>query len=261
MKFSANISVLFTELPFLDRVAAAAAAGFPAVEVQAPYDFAAADIRSRVEDAGLVLNHLNTAMGNPGEFGLAAQTGREDEFMAVAERALEYAIALDARTIHCMSGCVAPADWPKAKETFLRNMERASDAARNTDMSFVIEPINSRDRPDFFVSRSDEIVDLLKELGRENVKLLFDFYHIQIMEGDLTRRIDAHWPWIGHFQFASVPDRHEPDEGEINLAPLFQHIQDKGWDGFAGAEYRPRARTQDGLGWLETLAPKAHGRA
>ncbi len=255
VRFSANISMLFGEYDPLDRIAAAARAGFSAVEFLFPYEYKPGDIRARLSDTGLALNHLNTRPGNAGDFGLAAQPGREDEFERAFDQALDYAVRLGALTIHCMSGCVGPDDRAPATETFFRNMEKASAKAQGTGVTPVIEPINRYDRENFFVSTSDQIVELLKQLGRPNVKLLFDFYHIQIMEGDLTRRLDRHWPYIGHFQFASVPLRQEPDLGEISLRPLFAEIAQRGWQGYLSAEYRPRGRTEDGLGWLKTLMP------
>lgn len=254
-RFSANISMLFGEYEPLDRIAAAARAGFEAVEFLFPYDFSVADIRARLQDHGVVLNHLNTLPGDT--FGLAAQPGREDEFARVLDQALDYATQLNALTIHCMSGVVAPEHRGRAKDVFLRNMESAGIKAKDTGVTLVVEPINVHDRANFFVSRSDEIVELLQALNQPAVKLLFDFYHIQIMEGDLTRRLDRHWPHIGHFQFASVPLRQEPDRGEVNLRPLFADIVKRGWTGFLGAEYRPAGRTDDGLGWLKTLAVTA----
>ncbi len=256
IRFSANLSTMFTEAPLLERFAAAAKAGFRAVELQYVFDKTnAADIKSRVQDNGLVLNHINTSAGGKGEVGLAAQSGRESEFFAVMEEALENARILDARTIHVMSGIVSPQDRPRAVQTFIANMQRASDMAKGQDVLLCIEPINSVDRNSYFVSRSDEIVTLLQQIDRANVKLLFDFYHIQIEEGDLMRRMDRHWQHIGHFQFAGVPDRHEPQDCEINYPVLFAEIARRGWTGFAGAEYRPEGRTEDGLAWLKAFQP------
>ena len=136
------------------------------------------------------------------------------------------------------------------------NMQRASDMAKGLDVALCIEPINAIDRQDYFVSRSDDVVALLRQVDRANVKLLFDFYHIQIMEGDLLRRMERHWDCIGHFQFAGVPHRHEPDDCEINYPSLFAEIARRGWGGFAGAEYRPAGRTIDGLAWMDTFQPR-----
>ncbi len=255
LRFSANISMMFGEYAPLDRVAAAARAGFDAVELLFPYEFPASDIAAWLSDHEIALNHINTRPGNPGEFGLAAQPGRADDFARAIDEALEYAIRLGALTIHCMCGVVLPEHRAAASEVFLRNMMDASQKAEGTGVTLVIEPINSYDRPDFFVQRSDDVVALLQQLDRPNVKLLFDFYHIQIMEGDLARRLDRHWDHIGHFQFASVPLRQEPDLGEVNLKPLFAEIARRGWPGYLGAEYRPRGCTEDGLAWMKTLAP------
>lgn len=255
LRFSANISMMFQEYEPLERMEAAARAGFEAVEFLFPYEHSLAEIQSRLDGAGIALNHLNT---RPGEtFGLAAQPGCEDAFARVFDQALEYASRLGALTMHCMSGVVAPDMRTRAKDTFLRNMDAASRKAEGTGVTLCVEPINKYDRDNFFVSRSDEVVELLKELNRPNVKLLFDFYHIQISEGDLTRRLDRHWPYIGHFQFAGVPTRNEPDASEINLKPLFVEIARRDWQGYLGAEYRPAGRTEDGLGWLKTLDPQA----
>lgn len=256
IKFSANVSTMFGEYPFAERFAAAAKAGFGAVEVQYVFDaISAAEIKARASDNGLTVNHLNTAMGGTGEAGLAAQPGREDEFFRIMEEALANARILDARTLHVMSGCVAPEDRSSARETFVRNMQRAGDMAKGQDVLLCIEPINAVDRADYFVQYSDDIVQLLLAVDRPNVRLLFDFYQIQIMEGDLARRMDRHWPYIGHFQFAGVPHRHEPQDCEINYPFLFSEIARRGWRGFAGAEYRPAGKTEDGLAWLKDFQP------
>ena len=256
IRLSANISMMFAELPFLDRIEAAARAGFAAVECHFPYDLDRSAIAARLASAGVPMNGINTPPGDPGrgEFGFAAVPGREDDFRRGLDLALDWGQALGVATVHCMCG-VPPADVrPRARDVFLRNMEWASDQARHTGVRLLIEPINRYDRPGWFVSRSDDVVDLLKDLGRDNVRLMFDFYHIQIMEGDLLRRMERHWDWIGHFQFASVPRRAEPDEGEIAYAAIFAEIARRGWDGWVAAEYRPRGGTMDGLGWMRNAA-------
>ena len=256
-RYSANISMMFAELPFLDRIEAAARSGFPAVECHFPYDLNARDVRARLDDNGVVMNGVNTPPGKPGEFGLAAQPGRESDFAAAIDQALTFCAKAGVGAIHCMSGVVAPENRAAARATFLANMARASAAARSASVTLLIEPINGYDRPGYFVSRSDEAVDLLRELGRDNVKLMFDFYHVQISEGDLLRRMDRHWPHIGHFQFASAPSRNEPDIGEIAYGAIFAAIAGRGWDGWVAAEYKPRAGTVAGLGWMRTLTPAA----
>jgi hydroxypyruvate isomerase len=252
-QLSANISMLFAELAFLDRIGAAARAGFHAVECQFPYAHAAQDIALRVADHGLVMNGINTPMGDPqkNEFGCAALPGRQAKFRADFETALAYADRLRAGTIHCMSGAPQPDELSKARETFLGNMRWASEQARSTEVTLVVEPLNSRDRPGYFVSRSDDVVALLRELDCENVKLLFDVYHIQIMEGDLIRRMERHWPYIGHVQIAGVPERHEPDTGEVAFEGIIRALTACGWSGYVGAEYNPRGDTMAGLGWAK----------
>ncbi|MEN9709043.1 MAG: hypothetical protein RIQ68_1451 [Pseudomonadota bacterium] len=243
---SANISMLFPERPFLERIGAAAHAGFHAVECQFPYALPAQDIAAALQQHGLVMNGINTP---PGEtFGSAALPGEEARFRDDLEHALDYAKILGAGTIHCMSGMTGGMST-KARETFLRNLSYASARAQDQAKTLVIEPLNSVDRPGYFVSRSDDVVMLLTELQAPNVKLLFDIYHIQIMEGDLLRRLQRHWPWIGHVQIASVPDRQEPDLGEINLPAFFNALRAQGYEGYVGAEYNPRGDTLAGLEW------------
>ncbi len=256
-RWSANISMMFADLPFLERIDAAARAGFPAVECHFPYDLDRSAIRERLLDAGLVMNGLNTPSGDAarGEFGFAAVPGRKDDFRRGLDQSLAWAVALGAKTIHCMCGVVDASQRPRAEAVFFENMNFASDVARGTGIDLLIEPINQHDRPGWFVSRSDDVVGLLKKLGRDNVKLMFDFYHIQIMEGDLLRRMERHWRHIGHFQFASVPRRAEPDEGEINYPAIFAAIAQRGWPGWVAAEYRPRGATLDGLGWMRSMLP------
>lgn len=250
-RLSANISMLFAEHPFPQRIGAAARAGFPAVECQFPYAVPVEEIAARLAAHGLPMNSINTPMGDAarGEFGFAALPGRRDSFRRGFEQALEYGARLRVATIHCMSG-MPPADaLTDARVTFLDNLRWAAPLAKAEGIDLVIEPLNARERPGYFVSRSDAVVELLGELGESNVKLLFDFYHIQIMEGDLIRRLDRHWPVIGHIQIASVPLRREPDEGEVAHAAILGEVAARGWAGFVGAEYNPRGRTEDGLGW------------
>jgi hydroxypyruvate isomerase len=243
--------MLFAEHPFPDRIDAAAAAGFLAVECQFPYAVAADELAARLAATGLPMNSINTPLGDlsRGEFGFAALPGREAAFRAGLEKALTYAARLGVGTIHCMSGVPDADGRPAARATFLNNLRWAAPLARAAGIELVIEPLNSRDRPGYFVSRSDDVVELLTELGEPNVKLLFDIYHLQIMEGDIFRRMERHWPMIGHVQIASVPDRHEPDEGELAHAAILGELARRGWDRFVGAEYNPRGRTVDGLAW------------
>ena len=258
-QLSANVSLLFGEHPFLERFGAAAKAGFSAVECQFPYDYPASELALRLRDNGLVMNGVNTPLERslPNAFGFAAAPGEQARFRAGFDIALDYARVLGAQTIHCMSGVTAPHLAEQARGTFLENMVWASAGARSIGAALLIEPLNSRDRPGYFVSRSDEIIELLAELDCDNVKLLFDVYHIQIMEGDLLARLGRHWPNIGHVQLASVPDRHEPDEGEVRVEAILQELCRLGHKGFVGAEYNPRGATSAGLGWARAwLGPR-----
>lgn len=250
---SANISMMFAEHAFPDRIDAAARAGFRAVEWQSVYSIPARDLAARLASCGLVCNHINVPTGDPklGETGFAALPGKQAAFRESLDRALDYAVAVGARTIHCMSGFPPPEQPGQARETFLDNMAHGGARAKAAGVTLVIEPLNARDRPGYFVTRSDEVVELLRLVGHDHVKLLFDFYHIQISEGDLVRRLEAHWPWIGHVQIASVPERNEPDLGEFSHVRLLDELSRRSWRGFVGAEYTPRAGTLEGLGWAK----------
>ena len=250
LRLSANISMLFCELPFVERIRAAAAAGFDAVECHFPYEEDAADIRARLQDAGLVMNGINTPPGHSGEFGLAALPGREDDFARALDAALVWGARAGVDTVHCMAGCLRDAESDRARDVVLRNLERAIPAARDAGLTLLIEPINTRDRPGYFLRHPDQARDVITQLASERVKMMFDFYHMQIVAGDLLTRMESLWPIIGHFQIASAPRRHEPDEGEVNYADILKAIAAKNWPGYVAAEYNPRGRTQDGLSWL-----------
>jgi len=249
-RFAANLSMLFTERPLVERFAAAAAAGFAAVEVQVPYEVPASAVKAEIDRNGLVMLGLNTARGQPGEFGLAAVPGREAEFAELFRQALEYAAAIGAAAVHCLSGVVPPEKRPAADETFVANLARAAAAAAAKNVTLLIEPINIRDRPDYFLNRVEHAADVIARVGRPNVKIQFDCYHVQIMQGDLIRRIERHLPLIGHVQIASVPSRAEPDEGEINYPAVWAALDAMGYRGWIAAEYQPRGRTEDGLKWM-----------
>jgi hydroxypyruvate isomerase len=157
--------------------------------------------------------------------------------------------------MHCLSGVLAGAAPETARATFLANMSDACEKAERAGVTLLAEPLNPYDRPDYFLRGSDHAAELISALGRPELKILFDVYHVQILEGDLLRRIGRHWPLVGHFQVASVPRRREPDEGEVNYAAVLAEIAARGWEGWVGCEYRPRGATADGLGWIEALAP------
>jgi len=247
-RFCANLSMMFTEHPFLDRFAAAAAAGFQAVEFLFPYDHAPEDIRAAMVSAGLTQTLFNAPPGDweAGERGMAAIPGRGPEFRDSIETALAYAEVLKPERLHVMAGHAA---GKGAQAAYIDNLAWAAERAG--DQVIVIEPINTRDMPSYFLNRSDQAVGIIEAVGAPNLRLQFDLYHAQIMEGDLTRRLERMIGYIAHMQIAGVPDRHGPDRGELNVAHLFGVLDRLGYDGWVGCEYRPAGRTEDGLDWVK----------
>lgn len=256
-RFAANLSMMFTEHPFMERFAAAAAAGFTGVEYLFPYDHDPAAIRAALGALGLQQALFNAYPGDweAGERGLAALPGREADFRAAMERTLEFAEIIDPSRIHVMAGL---AEGAAARETYIANL--AAACAMAPDRRFVIEPINSRDMPGYHLATSADAIAVIEKVGAPNLALQFDLYHAQIMEGDLTRRIEALAPRIEHVQVAGVPDRHEPDTGELAFEHLMAVLDRVGYDGWVGCEYRPAGRTEDGLAWLRR-GPAAEGAA
>jgi hydroxypyruvate isomerase len=249
-RFAANLGYLFTDRPLLERIDAAAAAGFKAIELQFPYDVPATAVRAAIEKNRLTILGLNTPPGGrDGEFGLAAVPGREKDWQALFTRALDYASAIGASAIHCLAGKVAPEQRPAADRVFIDNLARAADLAAAAKVTLLIEPINGRDRPNYFLNHVEHAADIIAKVAKPNVRVQFDFYHVQIVGGDLIHRLEKFLPVVGHLQCAAVPTRHEPDEGEINYPAVFEAVDKLGYQGWIGAEYRPRARTEEGLGW------------
>lgn len=253
---TANIAFLFPELPFLDRIDAAKAAGFDKVECHYPYEFPVEVLRERLDRAGVRLTGLNTQRGDPasGESGFAGVPGREDQFRRDFDEAASYATALGASVIHVMAGAVPAEARQVGLRTYVSNLRAAARQVAGAGLTLLLEPLNYRDSPGYLVSRSDEVADIIAEIGEPNVKLLFDVYHVQIMEGDLIRRLEKHRDVIGHVQVAGVPDRHEPDaENEVNFGAVFKTLERLGYDGLVGLEYRPRGDTVAGLAWMREL--------
>jgi 2-dehydrotetronate isomerase len=248
-RFAANLGYLFAERPLIERFAAAAAAGFKAVELLFPYDIAPSAIKAELVRHSLTQLGINTPFGREGEAGLAAQPGREREWEDAFARALDYVLAIGGRSVHCMAGCVAPERRPAAETVFVSNLSRAADEAAKAGITLLIEPLNPRDRPDYFLCRVEHAAEIIRKVGSANLRIQFDFYHAQITGGDLIRRFEAHLPSIGHVQIAGVPARREPDEGEVNYPEVFAALDRLGYGGFVGCEYRPRGRTEDGLIW------------
>ena len=253
-RFDANLTMLFTELPFMDRFEAAQRAGFRSVEFLFPYAFDALEIADKLKTCDLqqVLFNMPPGDWDAGERGYAAIPGREDEFRASVDTALHYAKILKCKRVHAMSGNVKPDEsYEKYVETFINNIRYAADAFDQEGITLLIEPLNCRDMPGYFVSHQRDAVALIDQVNKANVKLQLDTYHAQISDGDLTVLIRDLQPEIGHIQIASVPDRHEPSDGEINYTYLFRILDKIGYQGWIGCEYNPEKTTEEGLGWVK----------
>ena len=252
-RFAANLSMMFQEHEFLDRFRAARAAGFAGVEFLFPYDFPAGDVANSLRQADLtqVLFNLPPGEWAKGERGLAALPGREEEFQKSVETALAYAQALHCPTLHCMAGMVpAGVERERCERTYTANLRLAARACAEAGRTLVLEPINTRDMPGYFLNYQAQARAIIEEVAEPNLKLQLDLYHCQIMEGDLARHIREFAEITGHVQIAGVPERHEPDQGEVNFRYLFDVLDETGYQGWIGCEYRPRGRTTDGLGWF-----------
>ena len=260
-RFAANLSMLYNDVDFLDRFAAAARDGFRAVEYLFPYAYPASDLAARLQAHGLQQVLFNAPPGDweAGERGLACVPGREAEFRRGIAQAIAYAQALQCSRIHVMAGLVPQdADAATVRATYIANVRHAAAQAAPHGIQILLEPINGRDMPGFFLSRQDQAHALTAEIGAANVKVQMDLYHCQIVEGDLAMKIRQYLPTgkVGHLQIAGVPERHEPDVGEVNYPYLFQLLDQLGYDGWIGCEYRPARgtaprATSDGLGWLK----------
>ncbi len=248
-RLAANLGYLFRERPPIERFAAAAACGFTAVEAQFPYEIPAAAVRAELDRLGLKMLGINTARGRPEEFGLAALPRREREFAASFRQALDYVTTIGGTAIHCLAGIVPPEQRPAAEATLIRNLRSAAEEAAKAGITLLIEPINPRDRPDYFLNRAEHAADILAKVGKPNVRIQFDFYHAQVLGGDLITRFAKHLPLVGHVQIAGVPKRAEPDRGEVNYPAILAALDELGYSGFVAAEYVPAGRTEDGLGW------------
>jgi hydroxypyruvate isomerase len=259
-RFAANLHMLYNEHGFLDRFAAAAQDGFQAVEYLFPYEFAAQEIAKRLKDNGLQQVLFNAPPGdwNAGERGLACLPGREPEFREGFQRALDYASALACERIHVMAGLMPAQSDPAAlRATYISNLAWAANEAGRAGRTVLIEPINTRDMPGFFLNRQDVAHGIVQEVGSPHLKVQMDLYHCQIVEGDLAMKLRQYLPTgqVGHLQIAGVPQRHEPDLGEINHPYLFALLDELGYAGWIGCEYRPAdtgaGGTSAGLGWLK----------
>ena len=252
-KFAANLTMMFNEVPFLQRFDAAAKAGFTACEFLFPYEYTPQEVAAALRHSGMqnVLFNLSPGDWGKGERGLAGLPGREAEFRDSVATAIAYAQAMGTTRLHAMSGIRAQGMTDEAFiETIVPNLQYACDQLAPLGITLLIEPINTRDMPGYLLSRQADAHDVLARVGRANLKVQMDFYHAQIMEGDVATKFRRWQKDVGHIQIASVPARHEPDEGELNYPWLFKLLDELGYDGWVGCEYRPRAGTIEGLHWM-----------
>ena len=246
-----NISTMFREHALIDRVMAAKRAGFAAVECQAPYEAPAAEWAQALEEADIPLVHINTSMGDvaAGDFGLAAVPGREEEFRAAVANACGYAERLGIERIHVVAGKAEPGD-ERCRALFVENLRHAADASAEVGARALVEPLNRKDVPGYFIAGSDEGMAAIEAAAHDNVALQYDLYHMQMTEGDLIATMQRLLPRISHVQFADAPGRHEPGSGEINFSNVFAALDEAGYSGWVGAEYLPSGATTDSLGWM-----------
>lgn len=248
---SANLGFLWAELPLPDAIHKAKAAGFDAVECHWPYDQDVEAVKAALDATNLPMMSLNTIKGlREGDVGLSAQPGREDEARAAIDQAFAYGARIGARGVHIMAGTVGEQDWDSCAAAFVSNLTHACDCAAQTGMIALIEPLNPFDNPDYFLMGIDMAKEILQRVARSELKIMFDCYHLQITDGDLLRHFIGAGDLIGHVQFAGVPDRGRPDQGEIAFDRLLPAIRDAGFRGPFGAEYKPGGDTDATLGWM-----------
>lgn len=254
-RFSANLGLLWPDRPLLERMGAAAKAGFRAVEMHFPYDVPPAEVADAARRNGLALLGINTSPGDfaRGERGLGALPGRERDFQAAVDQSIAYCDASGARAIHVMAGNVTAADRQRARTVFAENLRAAASKAAAHDLPLLLEPLNPRDNPGYFYTTLADAVSLIEELALPNIKLQFDVYHVAISEGDVLTKLKRYMPLIGNVQIAAVPSRGEPDEGEIAYQAIFAAADALGYQGWIGCEYRPRGDTDEGLRWTRSL--------
>jgi hydroxypyruvate isomerase len=253
-RFAANLSMMFNEAPFLDRFAAARKAGFDAVEFLFPYEFPAAELRTRLTGEGLTQALFNLPPGDwaNGERGLASLPGRQAEFRDSVKKALDYAAVLECRLLHCMAGIVPQGVSPvTAAAIYAANLAWAAELTKPAGVKLVIEPINHRDMPGYFLHTQAQGAAIVDAIGPDRLGLQFDVYHVQVTEGDITKRMEQFMPVIAHIQIADVPARNEPGTGEIGWDYVFRRMDALGYQGWVGCEYRPASDTVAGLGWRQ----------
>ena len=259
-RFAANLSMLFTEVPFLDRFERAAQAGFEAVEFLFPYAHTVEEIQQRLDATGLqiVLHNLPAGDWDGGERGIAILPERVGEFQDGVGRAIEYATALGCKQVNCLAGKLAEgADRELAHKTLVSNLQFAAAKLKDAGLRLLVEPINTFDIPGFYLNRTEQAAALLQDVGSDNLFIQYDVYHAQRMEGELAATMKKHLDKIAHIQIADNPGRNEPGTGEINYAWLFKYIDSIGYQGWIGGEYKPAGVTKDGLGWMTELTEVA----
>lgn len=258
--FAANLTMMFNEVEFLERFQAAARAGFKGVEYLFPYAYDKSVLaeRLRAHDLKQVLHNLPPGDWQSGERGIACHPDRVGEFQQSVATAIEYATALGCEQVNCLAG-IRPATVPpdKLRETFVGNLKFAAAELKHAGIRLLIEPINTRDIPGFYLNYSRQALDIIRDVGSDNLYLQYDIYHAQVMEGDLAHTIEANLDMIRHMQLADNPGRHEPGTGEINYPFLFSLIDRLGYDGWIGCEYKPRTSTNEGLGWVQPYLRKS----
>jgi hydroxypyruvate isomerase len=260
-RFAANLTLLFNEVGFVDRFAAAANAGFTGVEYLFPYEHDRRLLQHALEEHRLtqVLHNLPAGNWQAGERGIACHPDRRAEFAQGVEQAIDYATTLGCKQLNCLAGItpagVSPAE---ARSTFIANLRLAAPRLQAAGIKLLIEPINTRDIPGFFLSRTAQALEIIEAVGTGNLFVQYDVYHMQIMEGDLATSIQRHLQAIAHVQIADPPARHEPGTGEVNFAYLFGVLDGLEYPGWIGCEYKPAGRTEDGLGWMRSLVDSRH---
>ncbi|MEG9499336.1 2-oxo-tetronate isomerase [Mannheimia indoligenes] len=253
-KFAANLTMMFNEVPFLERFEAAAKAGFKYVEYLWPYDYPAEELKSKLEKYGLKQVLFNTAAGDvsKGEWGVSAIPGREADSHNDIDLALEYALALGCKNVHVMAAVVSEGEDREAyKQTFIKNVQYAADKFKPHGIKVLLEALSPEVKPNYLLKSQFDTLEIVEAVNRDNVFVQLDYFHAQNVDGNLSRLTDKLNGRFAHIQIASVPDRHEPDEGEINYEYIFNKLDEIGYDGYVGCEYKPRAETTAGLGWFE----------
>ena len=250
IRFSANLGFLWQQIELCDAIRAAAAAGFQAVEFHWPYEVDAALVAATLKETKLPLLGLNTRLGDKeaGEFGLSAVPGRQEQAIGYIDEAVSYAVETNCRNIHVMAGKSDAS--ARAEQIYRENLHYACQEASVHGINILIEPINQRDVPGYHLSTIEAAIQTIEAVASPNLKLMFDCYHTQIMQGDICQRLEKYLDFIGHVQIAAVPDRAEPDHGELNYPEILSFLDHTGYNGYVGAEYRPRTTTEQGLSWM-----------